>query len=251
MNDDERRHIMQMPWVEFDAWRADLYRAFDKFMTEEAEHAKRKALASPPESETNGAGLVYRDHPADALYAPEALADGPCFSEDQFEALAFALNELRKEWYGELRRQWQQDIERVEQKLLERTVRLVLPGEMAEQKVYGLNDRLAIMERQLSQAIERQPTGDVRKELRKELAELQRRLDKRDERDQVIIERSGRIAELQRENAIARHETERNEFDKVLAGYRGRVERVERELAMLLRWIGGDLPRGWGGSDAA
>ena len=236
MIDDEfRRHL------------AALCREYDKFSAECDEFTRQRTPpASPSVSET----VIYPEFTGNAPVAlPEASDDAPCFTEDQFEALAFAINELRKEWYGELRRQWQEDIERLQQRLLTTITRLVLPGEMAEQKIFGLNDRLAIMERQLSQAIERQPTGDVRKELRKELAELQRRLDKRDERDQVTIERSGRIAELTRENAIARHEAERNEFDKVLAGYRARIEQLETKLGMLLKFIGGDLPRGWGRDD--
>jgi hypothetical protein len=79
-----------------------------------------------------------------------------------------------------------------------------------------------------------------------EIAELRRRLDSRDERDRTYAERSGRIAELQRENAVARREADRSQLEAALTENRARVERIETKLGMLLNFIGGDLPRGFG-----
>jgi hypothetical protein len=59
--------------------------------------------------------------------------------------------------YNELRAELLQDIERVQQQLLRTMVRMVLPGERAEETFYALKDRVARMEgqleRQLSQAV--------------------------------------------------------------------------------------------------
>jgi hypothetical protein len=82
--------------------------------------------------------------------------------------------------------------------------------------------------------------------LERENAELRRRLDLKDERDRTVAERSARVSQLQAENTVARREAERAQLDKALDQYRTRVDRLERELGMLLRYIGGDLPRGWG-----
>jgi DNA repair exonuclease SbcCD ATPase subunit len=87
---------------------------------------------------------------------------------------------------------------------------------------------------------------ELRRELRAEISELRRRLDARDERDRTVAERSGRIAELQRENAVARRQAERAQLDKALDEYGTRLGRLETELGMLLKFIGADLPRGWG-----
>ena len=68
-------------------------------------------------------------------------------------------------------------------------------------------------------------------------------------RDQTIVERSGRIAELQRENATARLVLERQQLDEALAEHRNRVDRIEIKLGMLLNFLGGELPRGFGRTD--
>jgi hypothetical protein len=87
--------------------------------------------------------------------------------------------------------------------------------------------------------------AEVSREMQAEIAELHRRLDSRDERDRTVAERSGRVAELQRENAIARREAERSQFDQALAEYRARIDAIEVKVGMLLRFFGGELPRGW------
>ena len=80
---------------------------------------------------------------------PEAFDEGPCFTEAQFDTLAFVLNELRKQWQG--------DIERAQQRILQAVVRAVLPGELAEREVHDLRARVIRaeqhIERQLKAAI--------------------------------------------------------------------------------------------------
>jgi hypothetical protein len=82
--------------------------------------------------------------------------------------------------------------------------------------------------------------------LERENAELRRRLDLKDERDRTVAERSARVSQLQAENTIAQREAGRAQLDLALADYRTRLDRLETQLGMLLRYLGGDLPRGWG-----
>jgi hypothetical protein len=107
----------------------------DRARQQRAEHADLMARRRAPVRET---------HPADALYAVPAAEDQG-FSDRQADAVAEVVHQLRKEFAA--------DIERLEQKILQMTVRLVQPGEIAEQKVYSLNDRLAIMERHVERAL--------------------------------------------------------------------------------------------------
>jgi hypothetical protein len=132
----------------------ELYRQDDRARAEHREYmAQRKALASPPMSETDDPGVITPDDDNDALLAapapePEPLYD---FTDAQFDALAFVLNELHKEFEAR--------IERTERRLLDAMVRLAMPGERAEETAYALKDRIARMEgrleRQLSDIVER------------------------------------------------------------------------------------------------
>jgi len=146
--------IAAMSDDEFDRYRAELYRQHDRWLAE-VEHeksvAQRKALASPPvtETETEEVGVMYRNDSGDALDGVPAAETEPsdeewCFTEEQFEALAFALHELRKEF--------EEGIERAQQRILQATVRLALPGELAEREVHDLRARVI----QAEQKIERQ-----------------------------------------------------------------------------------------------
>jgi hypothetical protein len=84
-----------------------------------------------------------------------------------------------------------------------------------------------------------------------EATEQERHVEKRElaARNQVIVERSGRIAELQRQNSESHAALARQLFDQELARRDHRIEMIETKLGMLLRWIGGDLPRGFGRTD--
>src|SRR5262249_51497175 len=75
------------------------------------------------------------------------------------------------------------------------------------------------------------------------------RADKREAqiRNQAIIERSGRVAELQRENAAARAALEHQRVDQMLTERDARLDALEPRLGMLLNFIGSDLPRGYPG----
>jgi hypothetical protein len=126
--------------AETDAWLAD-------------RKAAREAQASPPARENDDAGVITPDDDGDALLAapapePEPLYD---FTDAQFDALAFVLNELHKEFEAR--------VERTERRLLDAMLRLAMPGERAEETAYALKDRVARMEgrleRQLSDIVER------------------------------------------------------------------------------------------------
>jgi len=120
---------------------AEIYREDDRLRAER-EHEERLArLASPP---------VPHDDGGDALYAvpePEAVCldeDGEFtlpFSDRQADAIADVINALRTEW--------QADIERMQQRLLDMMVRMVVPAERAEETVYALRERVAMMEGRL------------------------------------------------------------------------------------------------------
>jgi len=149
MTDDNRRNIAEMGDAEFRCYLRELYRQADQMAAEhEAYMAERKALASPPVSET----VIHRNGGDDALEtAPMAEPEPWAFTEEQFEALADVINTLRRDW--------ERDIERIEQRILNTVVKLVMPGEVAEQEVYALKSRVALaeqrIERQLSEIVER------------------------------------------------------------------------------------------------
>jgi len=118
-----------------------------------------------------------------------------------------------------------------------------LQDEARQQLETGLVERdrkIGVLEGQLRDA------SALLAETLKQVDSLCRRLDARDERDRTFAERSARITELQRENAIARRAAERSQLEAALAEHGARVERVETQLAMLLKFIGGELPRGFG-----
>ena len=92
---------------------------------------------------------------------------------------------------------------------------------------------------------------DAAKGLTSEIATLQ--ADKREAqiRNQAMIERSGRVADLQRENAASRAALERQRFEQAFVERDRRIEQLETRLGMLLKFLGADLPRGFlGQSDA-
>ena len=152
--------IAAMSDDEFDRYRRELYRQHDRWLAEIEEEQRRAATEDRAQEgrETDAAAPYVRKSPPDDLSftetenaleaAPavetESSEDEPCFTEVQFDTLAYVLNELRK--------QWEQDIERAQQRILQATVRLALPGELAEREVHDLRARVI----QAEQKIERQ-----------------------------------------------------------------------------------------------
>jgi hypothetical protein len=81
--------------------------------------------------------------------------------------------------------------------------------------------------------------------------ERERAIEKRERavRDETIRERSARIADLQRDNAASHTELAAQQLAKSFSQRDARIDLIETKLGMLLRWIGGDLPRGFGRTD--
>jgi hypothetical protein len=132
---------------------AELCRDNDRFAAEtdewlarhKAEALARKNAADDLQHQADGNNAL-----ATAPVAEEASCD---FTEAQFEAIAYAMAGLQREW--------QQDIERLEQKVLQTVVRLALPGERAEETMYALKDRVARVEGYIERRLAEVNTGNA------------------------------------------------------------------------------------------
>jgi hypothetical protein len=84
-----------------------------------------------------------------------------------------------------------------------------------------------------------------------EAIQRERQVEKRERqiRDETIRERSVKISELQAHNSASAAELARKQRDQELAQRDHRINLIEIKLGMLLQWIGGDLPRGFGRTD--
>jgi hypothetical protein len=137
--------------------------------------------------------------------------------EETFEAVAQLVVELRKQWRAER-----------EIALVERDRKIgVIEGELCETK--------AIL-------------GNVLTKLSAATDEIERMRAERRERqirDQTVIERSSRVAELQRENSAARAALERQRSEQALAERDARIDRLQARLDALYSLLGGNLPRGF------
>jgi hypothetical protein len=216
---------------------AELFREDDRLRAEHEEWlARRQAAQQPPEPASfvkrEASTTLYRVIDNNALPpAAESAADEGWEGwekwlrghlglerEEMSAAVAALVVELRKEWRAER-----------EIALVERDRKIgMIEGELCETK--------AIL-------------GDVLTKLSAATSEIEQLRTERRERqirDQTIIERSSRVAELQRENAASRAALERQRSEQALAERDARIDRLETQLGMLLRYIGGDLPRGWG-----
>jgi hypothetical protein len=134
----------------------ELFRQDDRLRAEHREWmGQRRALASPPVSETGDEDVILHGDTYDAPVTASAGHDEAfCFTDEQFDAVAFVLAELHREFEAR--------IERTERRLLDAMLRLAMPGERAEQTAYGLSDRVAQMEGR----IERQLSGIVERHLK-------------------------------------------------------------------------------------
>src|SRR5262249_28956199 len=142
---------------------AALFAEDDRIRAETEEFlAKRRGQASPPVRETGPGGVLHRDYnggapaasavPATLCFDDDGAAFILPFTEEQADAIGEAIGRAIEQSAQELRAEAERGIERLEQKLLQTVVRMVMPGEIAEQKVYSLNDRLSLMERYVERA---------------------------------------------------------------------------------------------------
>jgi len=129
---------------------AELCREDDKLRAEREWMAHRKSKAGPQARKNGDGGARCRDDDEYALvHAPvverEASYEEPGLNGTQLEELAHVVAELHKEFDAA--------IERTQQRILQTVVRLVMPGEFAEQKVQALSDRVALVESQIERRI--------------------------------------------------------------------------------------------------
>ena len=175
MIDDKFRDIATMSDGEFRRYCAELYRQHDRYLAEaHEEERQRKAAARDDRAQegrrADGEGAHVRKSSPNDLSpietenapVPAAVAQTLCFTEEG-EAFMLPFSEEQADAIGgvmaELHAEWQRDIERLERRLLDTVVRLVMPGERAEETYYALSDRVARMEsyieRQLGEIVER------------------------------------------------------------------------------------------------
>lgn len=138
-NEDDRRML------------AELCRQDDRLRAEHHEWmARRKSPASLPMRETDDAGVIYRDSGGRVLQpAPEPEHEAS-YVEPEFNAVQ---REQLAQVVAELQREFDEAIERAQQRILQTVVRLVRPGEIAEQRLYALDDRISFMEAQIERRI--------------------------------------------------------------------------------------------------
>jgi len=138
-------------WTEED--RRELVALFAEDDRQRREHAAHCAWfaewmgqRTPPVGAPDDAGMIHRSDDSDALYgAPEPEDEGPAFSERQADAIAEVVHQLRREF--------QDGVERMQQRILDVMVRAALPGELAEQGLYDLRNRVALAEQRIERRI--------------------------------------------------------------------------------------------------
>jgi hypothetical protein len=210
---------------------ARLYAEQDRMMDEAREEAERKELTKRADEN----GLVYRDRepePEPDWGGWEAWRSGheDILRQDiikaldqEHDAVDKALAQSLKEVYFEIDRR----VGTLENENRE------LRGMLGE-ALSRLSEARKIAETNA------QEQGAAIKKL--ERAELTRTV-----RDQTIIERSGRISELMRDNAASRAELARQQFDQAFSQRDARLRTMEEKFAMLLQFLslqGLDPPKG-------
>jgi hypothetical protein len=205
--------------------------AHDRMMETAREEARQKELMKRADPTT---GLVYRDAPEPAVdIDAENQRNQEGWDEwcrghisimihQLLDALSLDILDLR----DALRQEWAEAIEK----------RIgVVQGGNAEVKgmLASALAKLADAESEVQQQ-------------RAEIAELRRAEERRTTRDLTLVERSGRIAELQRQNAASHAELAREQRDRELAARDHRIDLLEARVEALLRHIGlmGLEPRG-------
>jgi hypothetical protein len=159
LSEDERRELRE------------LYAADDRLRAENEEWFARtkQPVGGPPMHETADAGIMYRDGGSRVLQGAPAPAPEP---EPSYEVCGFNAVQLDglAQVVAELQREFEQDIERMRQHILQTIVRLVMPGERAEETFYALRDRVARIEGQMERAMSNH-VADMEKRIERRLSE--------------------------------------------------------------------------------
>jgi hypothetical protein len=215
---------------------ADACREHDRLMAEAADY---EPVPAPPVRKDAGGGLHYLEHEENAL-APLAAGGAPSSVMDaESSALWNRWIDLRLE------------TERTEVLAIVSEALVAFGLGYTQEKIAPLGREVAGLKAELIECKGLLGTtltmlDDVRATAEALQQERQIEVRERQVRDEIVRERSARVSELQRQNADARREADRSQLEAALTEYRARVERVETQLGMLLRFIGGDLPRGFG-----
>jgi hypothetical protein len=110
---------------------------------------RERAQEARPERETNSEGVMYRTADNNALETVAAAvsmaSDDWCFTEAQFDCLATVIDELHREFDAR--------IARAQERILQASVRLALPGELAEREVYELRARVIRAEKKIEREL--------------------------------------------------------------------------------------------------
>jgi hypothetical protein len=231
MNEFERRVL------------AELFREDDRLRAEHEQwEARREAEAAPPVEKSGAEVVLYREHeniaPAVSVMARRAadadddddihLFADPELDRTFAETIGHVICGLRNEWRDEVR-----DHIKTERDGHERAV-AELHAENVELK--------GLLRETLSRFAE---INDAARGLASEVAIL--KADKRDRavRDQTIVERSGRIAQLQKENAEAHAQLSREKWNQEFAARDARIDRLQARLDALVTFLSGSFPRGF------
>jgi hypothetical protein len=131
---------------------AELAAADDRLRAEHADWEDRREPRAYTRKSGQRRDLLYRETDNASLSAP-ATDGAPSYEEDgfnqtQIDALAYVINELRREFA--------QELNRLEQRLLHVSLRMAVPAENAERQLFVLKDRFA----RLEGFIERQFSAD-------------------------------------------------------------------------------------------
>jgi len=229
-----------------DALRDEIERAsseHDRLLAED--HAWLADLAQ----KSNGRGIVDGTGENNAPAPAPVPAPGAFFGDHRDDLLARNLGIIVAEVSQELRREWKRDIDRC----LTHVGKIARGAASDRREFRWLVSLLQDEIKTIRKRLDLDGDSNVVSKLQIEVDQLRGRIQEcviekreRTARDQIVVERSARISELQRENAIARREAERADLDRALAEYRSRIDMLETKLAMLLAYFGGDLPKGFG-----
>ena len=222
-----------MTWTDADRRAlADACREHDRMMEE-----AREGQGSVCVQRDGSAALEYRVTDNSALPAPETAKPAPSDGDpwNSWFTASFALHTQA-----------------------EREVTAIAIGEVAaherafhraefEAALVARDRRIGILEGELRETEAMLSSTLKRLEVSTaEIAELSRRLDLRDERDKMAEQQGQYIADLRRQIVNTNSELQRKRIDDYLAERDARFTSLETRVAMLLNFIGGDLPRGWG-----
>jgi hypothetical protein len=223
---------------------ARLSEEHDKLLADDTAWLDRRNVAAALLARNSGPdGLLHRDGPNNAQAGSPAAVEAPSngdgggalFGDARDEMLARSLGVI----VATLRKESEAEIAKLKAEMREiiSTEVVTLHGDCSD-----LRGRVSDMDEVLSRA-----TTTLRGAV--ERIRLESRNEKHDRaiRNQAITERSARVAELQQQNAAARADLERRHRESEFDVRDRRIEALEIQLSTLLKFIGGGLPRGFGG----